>query len=102
MLDAVSATSGRNEVTLALYSGLRIGEVLGLRWSDVALDDELLTVSHALQRLGTDTKLSPVGRQSPHFCSSRARRSKHCETSDSAPVERQLAAGAGGDRLSTV
>jgi integrase len=66
VLDAASATEVANEVTLALYSGMRVGEVLGLRWSDVALDAGLLTVSHALQRLGTETKLVEPKSASSH------------------------------------
>lgn len=54
MLDAVGGTDVENAVTLALYSGLRAGEVLGLRWSDVSFDAGQLTVNVALQRLGTD------------------------------------------------
>jgi integrase len=57
VLDAVSGTEVANEVTLALYSGLRAGEVLGLRWVDIAFEAGQLTVSHALQRLGTETRL---------------------------------------------
>jgi integrase len=57
VLDAVSGTDVENAVTLALYSGLRAGEVLGLRWSDVSFEAGQLTVSHALQRLGAETRL---------------------------------------------
>ncbi len=38
-------------VTLVLYTGLRQGEALGLRWSDVDVDGGLLTVRLALQRV---------------------------------------------------
>jgi integrase len=34
-----------------LGTGLRIGEALALRWSDVNLDDGIITVRHALERL---------------------------------------------------
>src|SRR5438445_956931 len=34
-----------------LGTGLRIGEALALRWSDVNLDDGVITVRHALERL---------------------------------------------------
>lgn len=38
-------------VALALYTGLRQGELLGLRWEDVDLKRERLTVTHSLSRL---------------------------------------------------
>jgi integrase len=38
--------------TLALFSGLRRGEILGLRWSDVDLDARALRVNQAIQRVG--------------------------------------------------
>ena len=38
--------------TLALVTGLRQGELLGLSWSDVDLDAGVLAVRHALQRHG--------------------------------------------------
>jgi len=34
-----------------LGTGLRIGEALALRWSDVALDDDVITVRHSLERI---------------------------------------------------
>jgi integrase len=34
-----------------LGTGLRIGEALALRWSDVDLDDSVITVRHALERI---------------------------------------------------
>jgi len=36
---------------LLLGTGLRIGEALALRWSDVDLDDGVITVRHALERI---------------------------------------------------
>lgn len=36
---------------LAVYLGLRRGELLGLRWTDVDLDAGVLTVRHTLQRV---------------------------------------------------
>lgn len=38
-------------VTVALYTGLRQGELLGLRWEDVNLRAATLTVRHSLTRL---------------------------------------------------
>ncbi|ABD09508.1 phage integrase [Frankia casuarinae] len=37
---------------LALYLGLRRGEILGLRWEDIDFEDETLAVRHSLQRVG--------------------------------------------------
>ncbi|MFJ5996777.1 tyrosine-type recombinase/integrase [Streptomyces sp. NPDC092370] len=37
---------------LAVRIGLRRGELLGLRWSDVDLHEGVLTVRQALQRVG--------------------------------------------------
>jgi integrase len=37
---------------LALYLGLRRGEILGLGWDDIDFDKETLTVRHSLQRVG--------------------------------------------------
>ncbi|HBF5909291.1 TPA: site-specific integrase [Clostridioides difficile] len=36
---------------LALSTGLRLGELLGLKWSDISFDDESLTVNRTLQRV---------------------------------------------------
>ena len=49
----VSARGHRHEHLFAflLGTGLRIGEALALRWSDVALDDDVITVRHALERI---------------------------------------------------
>lgn len=37
---------------LAIAMGLRRGEVLGLRWSDVDLDDRVIRISNQVQRIG--------------------------------------------------
>ena len=44
---------------LALYLGLRRGELLGLRWEDVDLDGEKLEVVQTLQRVGGELRLVP-------------------------------------------
>lgn len=36
---------------LALYTGLRLGELCALRWSDISLDERCITVSRTMQRL---------------------------------------------------
>ena len=38
-------------VFLALYTGIRIGELCALRWNDVDLDNGILYIKHTLQRL---------------------------------------------------
>lgn len=38
-------------IVLALYTGLRVGELCALRWEDIALDEGCLRVHHTLQRL---------------------------------------------------
>jgi integrase len=49
VLEAVSGDRIEPLVTVALSLGLRQGEALGLRWSDVDLDAATLTVPHQLQ-----------------------------------------------------
>ena len=44
---------------LALFLGLRRGELLGLRWQDVDLDEAKLEVVHTLQRVGGALRLVP-------------------------------------------
>jgi integrase len=41
-------------IAVALGCGLRLGEALGLRWTDLDLDSGTLRVRHALQRAGGD------------------------------------------------
>lgn len=40
-------------VLLSLYTGLRIGEVCGLKWSDIDFEKNLLTVRRTVQRIRT-------------------------------------------------
>lgn len=44
---------------LAVYLGLRRGELLGLRWSDVDLDEEFLQLRHTLQRVEGELRFQP-------------------------------------------
>jgi len=38
-------------VLLAMYTGLRVGEICGLKWSDVDLKNEVIHVSRTIQRI---------------------------------------------------
>lgn len=38
-------------ILLALYSGMRIGEICALKWENISLENETVTVAHILQRL---------------------------------------------------
>lgn len=51
LLDAARGKRNAVRWTLALALGLRRGEVLGLRWSDIDLDAGTLTVRRQLQRI---------------------------------------------------
>ena len=44
---------------LAVYLGLRRGEVLGLRWANVDLEEGSLQVTHTLQRVGGVLRFQP-------------------------------------------
>ena len=46
-------------VALALWTGLRQGEILGLRWRDVDVERRTITVAGSLQRLGGEWRLLP-------------------------------------------
>jgi AcrR family transcriptional regulator len=61
ILAAVQGTAVEGPVTVALLTGLRLGECLGLTWMDVVLDASppTLTVRHQLQRLGGRWRLTP-------------------------------------------
>jgi len=47
-IEAASHTKYENELLLMLYTGLRIGEVRGLRWSDIDFDEGTMTVQRQL------------------------------------------------------
>ena len=58
LLDALRDDGLRRMATVAVHTGLRQGELLGLRWQDVA--DGELHVTQALQRLGGEYDLVEV------------------------------------------
>lgn len=41
-------------ILVSLYTGLRIGELCALKWKDIDLNKDILTVNHTLQRVSTD------------------------------------------------
>jgi integrase len=59
ILQAVAGTEIEAPVAVALQSGLRLGEVLGLAWGDVDLPARSLRVRQALARRGGVTTLGP-------------------------------------------
>jgi integrase len=65
LLEAVKPTRWHSLYVLALMLGLRRGELLGLRWSDVELDAAALTVRQNLVRAGGELRAqSPKTRRS--------------------------------------
>jgi len=61
-LDKMAREKQSIEVLLALHTGMRVGEISALRWTDIDLDNRLLTVNHTMQRLnlhkhGTKTQV---------------------------------------------
>ena len=57
LLNAVVGHRHEGVVVLALTMGLRRGEILGLRWSDVDLDKRSLWIRQALQRVDGELQL---------------------------------------------
>lgn len=53
LIEAAGQTRFGNLIELALHTGMRIGEVTGLRWSDVDFDNEILRVRVQLQRVNS-------------------------------------------------
>jgi integrase len=59
ILDAFRATELEAVVGMALYLGMRQGEILGLRWDDVDLERKVLRVTGALHRIPRDQRSDP-------------------------------------------
>jgi integrase len=58
ILEAMRGDRLEGLVTVTLAIGLRQGEALGLRWPDVDLEGDTLTVRHALQRIDGHLQLT--------------------------------------------
>lgn len=65
LLDAVQKYSLGNLISLAMWTGLRRGELLGLRWQDVDLEEGVISVTQQLQRIDGETLIrSPKSKKS--------------------------------------
>ncbi|MFC4245318.1 tyrosine-type recombinase/integrase [Gryllotalpicola reticulitermitis] len=59
-LDSIQGHRWQLGYMLLIYYGMRRGEVLGLRWSDIDFERESLSVNQQLQRIGRDLEVGPV------------------------------------------
>ncbi len=59
ILDAFAGSDLEAVVATAIYLGMRQGEILGLRWNDVDIDNRLIKVTTALQRVPAAERPSP-------------------------------------------
>ncbi|WP_322778940.1 site-specific integrase [Frankia sp. Cas4] len=59
LLDAAAGGRLYALLALALFLGMRRGELLGLQWSDIDTERETLTVRHTLLRVGGELRLCP-------------------------------------------
>ncbi|WP_049796023.1 site-specific integrase [Frankia sp. EAN1pec] len=59
LLDAAAGGRLYALLVLALFLGMRRGELLGLQWSDIDSERETLTVRHTLLRVGGELRLCP-------------------------------------------
>jgi integrase len=57
VLAALRGSDVENVVTVSLFSGLRLGEVLALRWEDISFEAQQLTVSHSLQKRSEERRV---------------------------------------------
>jgi len=51
LLKAAEGSPYRHIIFLAIYTGLRRGELLGLRWADVDVENQTISVNQSLQRM---------------------------------------------------
>jgi integrase len=79
-----------------MATGMRLGEILGLRWRDVDLEAELVRVCKAVEWTGRQYRLTdpktPRGRRTIHLAPSAAEALRRVRKSQ---AERRLAAGEG-------
>ncbi len=59
-LSRIAGTRLAPVVTIGLAVGLRLGEVLGLQWSSVDLEEGVLRVERGLETIGRDRSLVPL------------------------------------------
>ena len=52
-------------ILLSLYTGLRVGEVCGLMWSDIDFDKSIITVRRTVQRIRTDNHKTQIIADTP-------------------------------------
>ena len=57
-------------VLLSLYTGLRIGEICGLKWSDIDFEKNVLTVRRTVQRIRTGEHGTKLIVDTPKSCAS--------------------------------
>ena len=50
LLKAADGSEYYDFIVVAIFTGMRISELIGLKWKDVSFKDRLITVSHQLQR----------------------------------------------------
>ena len=46
-------TASNSAILLAMTTGMRIGEICALKWSDIDLENRIITVNHTIQRIRT-------------------------------------------------
>jgi integrase len=59
LLAALEGGEFHAPAVLTIYTGLRRGEMLALRWSDIDLDAAAMTISRALEEVGTAITFKP-------------------------------------------
>lgn len=60
LLDVASGTEFDCALTTLLYTGLRLGELRGLRWRDVDLEGGHVRIQQTMQRIGGELRFAPT------------------------------------------